>query len=125
FQIEVSDVNAAPTLDVIPNVVVQEDSPTREVALTGISAGVGETQPLTVTVTTDKPELFNPAPTVVYQSPNPTGTLRITPKANAFGTATITVTVTDNGSNTPPSVNRITRSFTFTIESVNDVPVIT
>src|SRR5690606_31513981 len=93
FQIEVMEVNAAPTLNAIGNVIVTEDSPVKEIPLTGITAGVGEIQTLTVTVVTDKPELFDPAPSIQYQSPDNTGILRLTPKANAFGTATVSVTV--------------------------------
>ena len=38
-----------------------------------------------------------PNPTVTYTSPNATGSLAYTPVANAYGTAIITVTVTDAG----------------------------
>ncbi|OGG55213.1 MAG: hypothetical protein A3F84_08320 [Candidatus Handelsmanbacteria bacterium RIFCSPLOWO2_12_FULL_64_10] len=56
-----------------------------------------------------------PHPTVTYTSPGATGSLSYTPVANASGTATITVTVSDG-------VDTITRTFTVTVNAVNDAP---
>ncbi|MCX8092450.1 MAG: immunoglobulin domain-containing protein, partial [Verrucomicrobiae bacterium] len=70
-----------------------------------------------VTATSSNPALI-PNPTVSYTSPNSTGSLTFTPVANAFGTATLTVTVNDGGA----SNNIISRSFTVT---VNAPPLIT
>ncbi|NJM26776.1 MAG: hypothetical protein HC859_16185, partial [Bacteroidia bacterium] len=124
FRIDVSAINDAPTLDAISNVTVQEDAPQQDITLTGITAGPQETQVLAVTATTNKPELFEMF-NVIYTSPQNTATLRLKPKANTFGVATITATVTDDGSNVAPSINFRTRQFTFTIQSVNDAPVFT
>jgi gliding motility-associated-like protein len=90
--------------------------------LTGITAGAGETQNLSIEVNTDKPALFETL-TLNYSSPQNSGTLVIKPSANSFGVATVTVKVLDNGSNTAPSFNWISKSFTLTVQSVNDVPV--
>ncbi len=76
-----------------------------------------------MTVESNKPALFETL-NVVYTSPQTTGTIRLKPKANANGTAQVTVTVTDNGLGSPaPNVNFIQRSFTLTIQPVNDAPV--
>ena len=122
FQIEVTEINSAPTLETIANVVVAEDAAQQSIALLGITAGAGESQPLTVEVSADKPELFEILQ-VVYTSPEATGSLQIKPKANASGVGQITVKVLDNGSSVAPSVNLISRSFTFTIQPVNDPPL--
>ncbi|MEX1241822.1 MAG: tandem-95 repeat protein [Cyclobacteriaceae bacterium] len=124
FQIEVVEINAAPTINALSDVSVPEDSPMQEISFSGITAGVGETQPLTVTVSTDNPELFDPLPEIVYPSPAASGTLRLHPKPNAFGTAQITITVQDNGSNVAPNVNVAGTTFSLNIQPVNDVPVI-
>jgi gliding motility-associated-like protein len=121
FQINVSEINNAPTLTALQNLSIPEDSPQRDIALMGITAGAGESQPLSVEVITDHPELFEILQ-VGYTSPQNVGTLQVKSKANANGVAKIEVKVSDNGSNTSPSVNSITQSFTLTIQPVNDPP---
>jgi large repetitive protein len=123
FLVEVVEINATPTLDVLTEVTVSEDDPAQSIPLTGITAGIGETQQLVLTVTTANPEFFETLPQVIYQSPSATGTLQFKPKANVFGNTSITVTVTDDGSGTAPNVNTISRTFNLAILSVNDVPV--
>ncbi|MDQ3534642.1 MAG: cadherin-like domain-containing protein, partial [Bacteroidota bacterium] len=116
--------NNAPTLDPIESPApISEDSPAQTVNLTGISAGEGETQTLTVTAVSNNPELI-PNPTITYTSPNNTGTLTFTPVANAYGTALITVTVTDNGPATGDNVNTFSQSFSVVVNPVNDAPLI-
>jgi gliding motility-associated-like protein len=122
FQIDVVEVNNAPTLDAINNVTIQEDAPVQTIDLTGITAGAGENQSLTLEVTTDRPELFE-IRQITYSSPQATGTLQLKPAANLNGVANVTVKVTDNGSSVSPSVNSFSRSFTCTIQAVNDPPV--
>ncbi len=124
FSIEVSEINDPPTLNVISFGPIQEDDPLQNVPLTGITAGPVETQTLTVTVTTNKPELFEILD-IVYTSAQTTGILRIKPKANANGVAQISVRVQDSGPNIPPSsINFIVRTFNLTIQPVNDLPVL-
>lgn len=125
FQIQVVSVNDAPTLAAIGTKTMQEDAALENIPLTGISAGPSENQALTITASSSNTTLFEVLD-VVYVSPQTTGTLRMQPKANAFGTATVTVTVTDDGPSSPsPSVNTFSRSFTVTVTPVNDAPVIT
>ena len=66
------------------------------VNLTGITAGGGETQVLSITATSDNTGLI-PDPTVDFDGQSSTGTLKFTHVADQFGTATITVTVEDGG----------------------------
>ncbi|MGD0614730.1 MAG: Ig-like domain-containing protein, partial [Verrucomicrobiota bacterium] len=61
-----------------------------------------------------------PNPTVNYSSPGTNGTLTFTPVANANGSATITVTVNDGG----VSNNIVTRTFTVTVNPVNQPPTL-
>ncbi len=127
FTIEVSEINDPPTLNAITFGPIQEDDPVQNVPLTGISAGPGEAaQTISVTVTTNKPELFETL-RVDYPQTVPsstTGTLVIKPKANANGVAQISVRVQDSGPNIPPtSINFLVRTFNLTIQSVNDLPV--
>jgi len=113
--------NVLPTLNSISNVTISEDAGPQTASLTGITAGIGDVlQLLTVTATSSNPSLI-PAPAVTYVSPNTTGTLRLTPAANSSGSATITVSVRDGGLLN----NLLSRTFTVTVNPVNDVPTLT
>jgi len=112
--------NRPPTLSALSNVTLNEDAAQQTINLSGIGTGAtGEVQPLTVTATSSNPSLI-PTPTISYASPNTTGTLRFTPAANASGTATITAMVNDGQTQS----NTVTRSFTVTVNSVNDAPTL-
>ena len=62
---------------------INEDASAQVVTLTGISAGVGDVQPLRVSATSADPILI-PNPQVTYASPSATGTLSYRPQANRF-----------------------------------------
>ncbi len=119
FTVTVVAGNDAPTLNTINNVTINEDAGLQALNLTGISAGANEVQTLTVTATSSNTGLI-PNPTINYTSPNTTGTLSFTPVPNANGTATITVTVNDGQSTN----NTVTRTFTVTVNAVNDTPTL-
>lgn len=120
--------NIAPTLDALPNLTLNEDAPLQFVALSGISAGEGETQALRVIATSSNTAVI-PNPSVNYISPNPQGSISFTPVANRFGSATITVTVEDGGLDdnlsTTGDNGTFTRTFQVTVNPVNDAPVMT
>lgn len=124
FDLTVTPVNDAPTLDIIPDRTVDEDAPEQTINLTGITAGpVNEVQVLTVTASSDNPSLI-PNPSVTYASPAPTGTLRFRPLLHAHGVARLTVTARDNGGTANGGVEAISRTFTVTVRPVNDLPTI-
>ena len=120
-------VNEEPTLDALSDVNITEDDPEQTVNLTGITAGGGETQVLSVTATSDNTGLI-PDPTVDFDGQSATGTLKFTPVADQFGTATITVTVEDGGLDndlgTPEDNGVINRTVTVITEAVNDEPTL-
>ncbi len=118
----VTPVNDAPTLDAIPNPeFIIPDSPQQTIQLTGISAGGGETQNVTVTATSDNTELI-PNPSVSYSSPSATGSLSYTPAPGLKGTAIVTVTVTDDGGTANGGANVSTQSFTVRVKLGNEAP---
>jgi hypothetical protein len=122
--VAVTPVNHAPTLDPIADpAAIPEDSGAQTIDLTGITAGSGDDQSLTVTATSSNAGLI-PNPTVNYASPSDTGSLRYTPVPNQNGTAFITVTVKDNGGTAFGGVDTITRTFTVTVDAVPDAPAI-
>src|SRR5207249_2671229 len=98
-----------------------EDSGTFSAAwATNLSAGPANEsgQTLSFTVTTSNPALFAVQPTI-----SASGVLTFTPAANAFGTATITVVLKDNGGTANGGVDTFTQTFTITVNPVNDAPV--
>ena len=124
---ELEDLNKSPTLDEISDVSINEDDPEQTISLTGITAGLGETQVLAVTTVSDTINLI-PDPTVDFDGQSSTGTLKFTPVADQFGTATITVTVEDGGLDndlaTQEDNQSISRTVTIDVTSVNDPPVL-
>ena len=75
---------------------IAENASTQTIPLSGITAGFNESQVLQVTATSDNVGLI-PDPAVDYTSPSATGSLLLTPVAGQYGSATITVTITDGG----------------------------
>ncbi|HOX56040.1 MAG TPA: Ig-like domain-containing protein [Candidatus Paceibacterota bacterium] len=120
FTVTVNPVNQPPTLNNLANVTINENATLQTVNLTGIGTGAAnESQTLTVTATSSNTGLI-PNPTLSYTSPNTSGSISFTPVANAYGVATITVTVNDGAS----SDNTVTRTFTVTVNSVNQAPTL-
>lgn len=120
FTVTINPVNDPPTLTQPADLTISEDAPQQTVTLAGITSGAAnESQTLTVTASNRNPALLTGL-SVVYTSPNTTGTLRFTPVADASGSAVITVTVDDGGG----SNNIVSRSFTVTVLPVNDVPTL-
>ncbi|ELR70224.1 RTX toxin [Fulvivirga imtechensis AK7] len=122
FSVNVSN-NFAPTIDDIDDVIVLMDAAPFDIDLTGITAGSNETQNITITATSDNVALI-PDPTVNYTSPGNTGSLTINPVASEFGTAIITVTVTDDGATTFGGINEYTTTFAIDVSGGNLAPTL-
>ncbi len=113
----------APTLNPVANVTVFENTGLQTISLSGITDGDNNTQSLTVTAASSNPALIA-NPTVNYTSPQTTGTLSLIPTANASGTATIAVTVTDNGSLIGGGTSTVVQTFNVTVTPVNQPPTL-
>ncbi len=115
--------NVAPSFVVGANQITAEDAGNQSVAswATNISPGpVGESsQIVNFIVTNDNPSLFSVQPSV-----SATGLLSFTSAPNAFGTATITVVLHDNGGTANGGVDTSSpQQFTIAVTAVNDAPV--
>ena len=125
FLLTVNSVNDAPTLDALNSMTIDEDAAPQTVNLAGISSGAAnENQTLIVTAVSSNPSLI-PDPVVNYTSPGGSGTLTFAPLTNANGSATITVTVQDNGGTTNGGQDSFSRMFLVTVNPVNDAPLLT
>ena len=120
FTVAVNPVNNVPTLNSLANLTINEGASQQNVSLAGITSGAtNEAQSLSVTASSSDTSLIS-NPTITYTSPNTTGSIKFTPVALAFGSATITVTVNDGGA----SNNVFSRTFTVTVNPVNNAPTL-
>ena len=125
FDVTVGAVNDLPTLDAISNVTIDQNVSEQTVSLSGITAGVIESQPLRVTASSNDTGLI-PTPTVAYISANTTGSLQFIPVADASDTAIITVTVEDGGLDgnldTAGDNATFSRTFEVTVDAKPKIP---
>jgi len=125
FSITMTAVNDAPSFVKGSDVAVNEDDgPISKVAwATAISAGPADEsgQVLNFTVTTSNDTLFDVLPAV---DPS-TGTLTFTSAANERGSATVTLTLHDNGGVLNFGADASTQTFGITVNPVNDAPSFT
>ncbi len=110
FWVIVNPVNDAPTLDVVAGLQLSGDQ-LQTVSLGGIGVGAFDgIQTLTVQASSSNPSIIA-QPEVVYYSPNATGELQLAPVSGASGSATITVTVKDDGGTANGGQDTVTRTF--------------
>ena len=125
--ITVNAVNDTPTLGLLSDRVLPEDSQTQIIDITGITAGGGETQPLQVTVTSSNPSLISD-PTLTSDAVSAEGSrsLAFVPLPDQYGITTITVTVEDGGLdldlNTAEDNAIFSRTFDVTVTPDTDNP---
>ena len=124
FTITVNAVNDAPSFTKGPDQNVNEDAGPQTVNnwATDLNDGDPElNQDLNFVIDNNtNPGLFASGPEV-----DPSGTLTYESALNANGTATITLRIEDDGSNTPPNVNTsAAQTFDIVINPINDPPVV-
>lgn len=122
FTIQVRPVNDAPSFTPGPNQTVAEDSGPRSVTgwARNLSPGPADEagQRLTFVVTTGNTALFAALPAVAAN-----GTLTFTPSPNAFGSATVTVRLRDDGGQADGGADTSgARQFSITVMPANDPP---
>ena len=124
FTITITPVNDAPSFTKGADVTVLEDSGAYSQSgwATAISDGPNESgQALTFSVSNDNNALFAVQPSVA-----PNGTLTFTLAADAFGSATVTVTLSDDGGTANGgSDTSAPQTFTINVTGVNDAPSFT
>jgi gliding motility-associated-like protein len=116
--IALSDVNEQPTLNDIISQVVCANSDRQTLNLTGISAGPDAGQTTTLTISSNNAGLFSEL------SVSNAGVLNYRSATGQSGTATVTVTVKDNGGTANSGTDTFSRSFTITINPLPDLNII-
>ena len=117
FVITVTNVNEAPTLDVITNRAFCATTAEIVIPLTGITPGPETTQTTVVTVSSNNATLFT-------QLTADNTAIRLRFAAGANGNAIITVTVKDNGGTANQGTDQVVRNFNVSVTTIA-APVIT
>jgi hypothetical protein len=118
FTVTVNPVYNPPTIDLLSDVTISENAGPQTRNLTGITSGsTNGTPTLTVAAVSSNPGLI-PNPAINYVSPATTGTLMFAPVTNVFGSARITITVSDN----QPTNNSASMSFGVTVNQTVPAP---
>jgi gliding motility-associated-like protein len=115
----VSVINSAPTLAVIANQAICFTTQTQNLSLSGITPGTEAAQLLTLSVSSSNSSLFRTM--TVSSGSNGTGILSYSVNPGASGTATVTLTVKDDGGTDFGGTDTFSRTFTIT---VNPIPMI-
>ena len=113
LDVTVLDVNEAPTLSAIGAQATDEDTASAPITFT-VSDPDGNLNDLTLAATSSDTALV-PAAGIALGGSGAERTITLTPAADAFGTTTITVTVSDGALSSASS-------FVLTVNSVNDAP---
>jgi len=126
FLLGVGPANDAPTMDPVAAVALLEEAGEQEVILTGITAGAGESDVLTITaLTSDETLLPSASIAIDAVAGEPTRRrLRFRPAPGLSGVATLTITVVDDGGTANGGSNTTTRTLTVTVNPVNDAPTL-
>ena len=123
IQITVTDLNEAPVFDLPanPNQTVRENAGPQVVAGFASNMGDGDagTQALTFNLSNDNNNLFSVQPSIDEN----TGDIIYTPAPNTNGSATVTVSLSDDGGTTNGGDDTSDeQTFTITVTAVNNAP---
>jgi hypothetical protein len=126
-----------PTLAEIPDQTVVGNTDRQTVPLMGVTTALfSRTNAISITADSDNPALLGNL-AIDYTSPNPTGVLSFTPQPGGYGTATVTVTISDGHSThstyrrrfavvvlpPPPMVELVTPTDGTTLESPQTIQI--
>src|SRR5439155_241714 len=109
-------INGAPKISSIPPQAVNEDTTSAPIAFT-VQAPVTPASLLVVTASSSNPDLV-PNQNLVLGGSGTNRTLTITPLANQFGNALVTITATDTNSASS------SQTFLLAVNAVNDPPTL-
>jgi hypothetical protein len=123
--VTVMPINDSPSFTNGGDQTVNEDAGPQTVLTwaTNIMDGDDGSQGLTFDVSNDNMALFTPGgqPSITSE-----GDLSYEPAANASGSATVSVVLTDDGGDEPPNVDTsVLETFEITVDPLNDAPVFT
>ena len=114
--------NAPPRMDVMNNIFINEDEELNSFYITGIVDGdIREIQNLSFTIDSNNNDLFEVLE-VQYDQGQSLGTVNYKTNLDLFGSADVTINLTDDAGTENDAVNFTSQTFTINVEAVNDVP---
>ena len=114
--------NAPPRMDVINNVFINEDEELNSFYITGIVDGdIREIQTLSFTIDSNNNDLFEVLE-VQYDQGQSLATVNYKTNLDIFGSADVTINLTDDAGTENDAVNFTSQTFTIDVEAVNDAP---
>jgi PKD repeat protein len=117
FSVNITPVNDPPTIDT-PTAIDVAAGSSASFDLSGITAGASnESQTIHIKASTDSPNLITDV-VVAYNSPDGAGTVSFNTSGNVSATATITLTVVDDGGTDNGGIDTTTVSLTVNINQV-------
>lgn len=122
FVVTLTDVNEVPTLANIANQTICYTSATQTVQLNGITAGPETNQNVTVSVTSNNSRLFSSLTAGNVNGGNALVNYRLA--TGQSGTATVTVTITDNGGTANGGVNVISKTFDLLVNALPEIEIV-
>jgi hypothetical protein len=114
--------NAAPRMDTINNIFIDEDEEQNSIYITGVVDGdIREIQSLSFAIESNNIELFELLE-VQYDQGQSLATLSYKTNLDQFGSADVTITLTDDAGTENGAVNFTSQTFTINVAAVNDAP---
>lgn len=116
--------NGSPRFDTIENSITDEDSDTQSINITGVTDGdILETQTLVFNVSTDNDDLFESI-SISYTQSSDIAELSYKPAQDQNGTATVSVTLSDDAGIDGGGIDSVTKTFIITVNPINDEPIV-
>ena len=126
YTISLTNTDLPPTIDPLTNITVLEDSESYQLQLNGLSSGVGESQEFQLRVFGSNPDIVTTLATHTINSP--VATVDFNFADNRFGTSAIVIELMDGGfdNNLTTLIDNqyFIEEFSFTIDEINDTPVV-
>ena len=126
YTISLAHTDLPPTVDPLANIIVLEDSDLYQLQLSGLSSGTGESQEFQLRVFGSNTDVVTVLATHVASAP--AATVDFTFADNQFGTSAVVIELMDGGYDndlvTLIDNQFFIEEFSFTIDEVNDVPVV-
>jgi hypothetical protein len=126
YTISLAHTDLPPTVDPLTNITVLEDSATHQLQLNGLSSGIGENQEFQLRVFGSNTDIVTTLATHTINAP--AATIDFTFAENQFGTSAIVIELMDGGYDNDLTTlidnQYLIKEFSFTIDEINDTPIV-
>ncbi len=121
FTINIININEQPTINIISDFTTCATNDLKKIRLTGITAGPEMDQKVTISVSSNNTTMLKNL--AIGSISNGAADLSFSLTDGVFGTAVVTVLVTDNGGKANEGIDQISRSFSVTVNPIPTVSI--